>query len=103
MNIGILLILVVAILFKLFPPRKINGFYGYRTARSMANIENWKLANNYSSNLMIVVFSLLTILNFILEQMGIKDEKIILGLIIVSFGLVIFLTEQKLKNESEKK
>ncbi|HLA56985.1 MAG TPA: SdpI family protein [Flavobacterium sp.] len=33
----------------LFPPKKINALYGYRTAASMKSIERWKFAQKYSS------------------------------------------------------
>ena len=29
------------------PPKKINGFYGYRTSRSMKNQETWDFAQRY--------------------------------------------------------
>jgi hypothetical protein len=31
------------------PPKGINALYGYRTFRSMKNIDLWKEANQYSS------------------------------------------------------
>lgn len=33
--------------------KKINHLYGYRTLRSMKNEATWKVANEYSSNLML--------------------------------------------------
>lgn len=41
-------ILLLFLLFKKFPPKTINHFYGYRTRRSMANEEIWQSANRYS-------------------------------------------------------
>lgn len=38
---------------KRFPPKKINHFYGYRTARSMKNQDTWETGNVFSSKLMI--------------------------------------------------
>lgn len=43
------LFLLVGILLKLFPPKKINSFYGYRTSSSMKSEENWKFAQNYAA------------------------------------------------------
>ncbi len=40
--------LVVAVLYKLFPPKKINYLYGYRTPRSMQNLDIWKEANRFA-------------------------------------------------------
>lgn len=32
-----------------FPPKTINGWYGYRTARSMKSQERWEFAQIYSA------------------------------------------------------
>ena len=32
-------------------PKKINGIYGYRTARSMKNMDTWKFAHEYCGRL----------------------------------------------------
>ncbi len=33
------------------PPREINGFIGYRTARSMKNMDTWSFAHEYAGKL----------------------------------------------------
>ena len=33
------------------PPKKINGIIGYRTRRSMKNMETWEFAHNHSGKL----------------------------------------------------
>lgn len=33
------------------PPKKINGIIGYRTARSMKNMDTWNFAHDYSGKL----------------------------------------------------
>lgn len=33
------------------PPKDINGFVGYRTARSMKNMDTWKFAHDYCGRL----------------------------------------------------
>lgn len=33
------------------PPQKINGMIGYRTARSMKNMDTWKFAHDYCGRL----------------------------------------------------
>ncbi len=43
--------LLLFLIFRAVPPKKINHFYGYRTSRSMANETVWQDANNYSMNL----------------------------------------------------
>lgn len=45
----------MAIIFKLYPPTTINGWYGYRTRSSMRNIHTWNEANRYSTNYMFII------------------------------------------------
>jgi uncharacterized membrane protein len=51
----LIFMLVVSFVFIKFPPKKINYLYGYRTRRSMANQEIWKVANEYSAGLMMKI------------------------------------------------
>ena len=36
-------------------PKKINSLYGYRTTRSMKNMDTWKFANEYCGRLMWII------------------------------------------------
>lgn len=47
--------LVISIFLMKFPPKKINGLYGYRTTRSMQSIEAWHFSQSYSSKIMVVI------------------------------------------------
>lgn len=38
---------------RFFPPKKINGLYGYRTTRSMRTQEAWDFAQRMSANWML--------------------------------------------------
>ena len=55
--INALILLVVGIVFWMCPPKKINGLYGYRTARSRKSQEAWDFAQRYSAKL-ITMFGL---------------------------------------------
>lgn len=46
------LLLFVSVLGKIFPAKKINTLYGYRTTRAMKSPEAWNTANRYSAKLM---------------------------------------------------
>ena len=46
-------VLVLVILFRLFPPKKINYLYGYRTPRSMRSQEAWDEGNRYSGKWLV--------------------------------------------------
>jgi len=97
MTITFLLLSVVAFIFKFFPPRKINYLYGYRTSSSMKNIENWNLANKYSSNLMLTSMLFLLFVSYFFDLISFDVENWLTGLLILSFVITIYLTEKKIK------
>jgi uncharacterized membrane protein len=39
----------------MYPPKKINGLYGYRTTRSCKSQEAWDFAQRYSAKLMTIL------------------------------------------------
>jgi uncharacterized membrane protein len=48
------LLFLLSIIFYKFPPKKINNLYGYRTHKTMLNLEIWNYANTvFSRNLLI--------------------------------------------------
>ena len=50
-----LIFLVVGVVFWMYPPKKINEFYGYRTTRSRKSQEAWDFAQKYSAKMMTVL------------------------------------------------
>lgn len=96
------LVLVIFLVTRQFPPKKINSLYGYRTRRSMANTEAWQFAQVYSTKLMIksmLIYSSTAILGLFIgnEKEGLL---VILALIIMIafFAIPIIRTEKELKN-----
>ena len=65
-SIGLMFI-VIGFIFKMFPPRKINYIYGYRTNLSMKNQDIWNEAQKYSANSFIVLGFIYVTLGFILS------------------------------------
>jgi uncharacterized membrane protein len=93
------LILGLSLIFKFFPPKKINSLYGYRTAFSMKSQEVWDEGNRYSSNLLVIV-SLITSLTQVVWQLLWPGEWAFLGPVIIMCVLLIAsvpLTEKHLK------
>ena len=83
-----------------FPPKKINGIYGYRTARSMKSQENWDIAQRYSSRLMLKQGLVMLAIGVLLFALPIPDEMsavISIALLIVSVFFLFVQTEKKLK------
>ena len=99
-NPGVLIILIVCFIVKIFPPKKINFWYGYRTKKSMKNIENWNRAQKYSTNLTIyilIVLLILQILIYMLFGSNVVTELIIVFLLIVGMLIMIYKTEKMLE------
>ena len=51
-----LVMLLIGLYFYHRPPKEINGFYGYRTPRSMKNQINWDFANRLGARYMLYSF-----------------------------------------------
>ena len=83
-----------------FPPKKINGIYGYRTSRSMKSQDNWDIAQRYSSRLMLKQGLGILAIGGLLIALPIPDEVsaiISIALLIVSVIVLFVQTEKKLK------
>ncbi len=83
-----------------FPPKKINGIYGYRTARSMKSQENWDIAQRYSSRLMLKQGLGMLAIGGLLIALPIAEEVsavISIALLILSVIVLFVQTEKKLK------
>lgn len=93
-----LILLIVAMLFRIFPPQNINSIYGYRTRKSKKNLVNWKISNRYSANLMVIFMSALLLISLILNFINVDFENILIGMLLLSFVIIIVLTEKKISN-----
>ncbi len=76
-------------------PQKINMVYGYRTKRSMINMETWKFAHDYCGKLwwklgfILLVLSVLIHISFY----GSNDDVIgTLGVYISTIQLIVLIT-----------
>ncbi|QOI97015.1 MAG: SdpI family protein [Flammeovirgaceae bacterium] len=95
------LMLVLSFLFKQFPPKKINHWYGYRTPRSMRSQEAWDFANRYSSYALVIVSGLTCLVQVITYSLMTFKSAIIVSAIFLSVALlaVIPLTEIQLNKK----
>ena len=83
-----------------FPPKKINGIYGYRTSRSMKSQENWDTAQRYSSRLMLKQGLVMLAIAGLLNVLPLPEEVaaiISVALLILSVIVLFVQTEKKLK------
>ena len=93
------LMLVIFLIFKRYPPKKINHTYGYRTKRSMKNQDTWDVANKYSLDWMIKMSALLTISQIVFYFLLPEDYAILLsvGLLLLALVASFWATENHLK------
>ncbi|MFA6276170.1 MAG: SdpI family protein [Pedobacter sp.] len=100
-----LIFFIVGLLFKMFPPKKINSIYGYRTSSSMRNLDTWTVANKYSAGLMIfegIGMTIIGILILMFSGIGTIGTGISVGFVILFVILLIVLTEKHLNNLFDK-
>lgn len=95
------LLLIIALLIKRFPPRKINAFYGYRTRRSMQSQKAWDEANAYSSRGLIVVAVCLSFIQLITYfLLGFETSFLVCsGVLVIGLFAMMFFTERHLKTK----
>jgi len=94
-----LLLAILGFYMKKNPPKKINHFYGYRTKRSMKSQEAWDFAQVYSSDIMVNIGLLHVLMSFIVVflQESALIAFVFIGMIITTFGYLIYKTEVELK------
>ena len=98
------LFLVLAIIFRAFPPKSINSFYGYRTAYSMTSQEVWDEANRYSFNLMLWIGIIVTLTQVVLQFTVEGDLKMLIPTIMLVTLLIAMIpaTEVHLRKHFDK-
>ena len=83
---------------KIVKPKKINSWYGYRTALSMKNQETWDEGNKYSTNQYIIAGIILLILGKV-GTLVLPNKAYLVPLIgfIPVLMVTVFTTEKHLK------
>src|SRR5690606_21805595 len=97
--VGILFILAGAILY-VFPPKKINGLYGYRTGSSMKNQQKWDFAQKYSAKIMMLtglIFTLISPTKGLFKTNESTDLAIGMFVMIIGSILIIVVVEKALR------
>jgi uncharacterized membrane protein len=91
----------LSILTLLFPPKKINSVYGYRTSKSMSSQKAWDTAQKISSRIMLIEGLIFMAICGIIYPFQLSEEiGIMLGLSCLIIGLIFLFvtTERKIKN-----
>ena len=102
---------IMAIILKYYPPKKINPLYGYRTELSMKNQFNWDLGQKISTTKMLqggLMMLLLSLSGLFLNWDPLLEVLLGVGVLILISILLYISTERELKKQiaeldSEKK
>ena len=92
-------LLAASSMMKLWPPKKINSFYGYRTPKSMKSQLAWDEANTYSADLLLwagISTILIQVISYFVVG-GHISLLISIGYYLVFLIVSIILTERRLK------
>lgn len=93
--------ILIGIVFIYRPPKKINSFYGYRTARSMASQQAWDASHSISGSIYIktglAAFIVIAVLNLLMPFNSAVVTLIDSGLALACVILPVFYVEKKLK------
>ena len=101
------LLFLISVIFKRFPIKNRNHFWGYRTRRSKSSQAAWDEANRYSFQLLFEFSVALIVLAVLLwgllaSRIGLLNLVWInMAFLFTAVGAVIFLTERRLKKMSE--
>lgn len=89
--------ILAGLIMLIYPPKKINGLYGYRTPNSMKSQERWDFAQKYSSLELIKAGTILLLGSTFGVIFDFGDElAIIFGLcLMIAVIVVLFIRVEK--------
>ncbi|TFG78600.1 MAG: SdpI family protein [Flavobacteriales bacterium] len=97
------LFIVSGLLWRRFPPKKINHFYGYRSRRSMANQEIWDHANTLGPKMFVYLGIILLVIGIISYSMYPNASPIIsLFAMLIGIGAGMYWCETQLDKQFDK-
>lgn len=98
-----ILFFAIALFYFLFPPKKVNALYGYRTSLSMKNEDIFQAANKKSASLFLYLGSILLLIGLVsyLTE-GDSFLPIQLGTLLGGLVWIIWRTEVYLHNHFDK-
>lgn len=96
-----LIVILAGVIMAIFPPKKVNYLYGYRTPRAMKNLHNWTFAQKYAAK-MLIIGGVILMLAAVAMEFLFKLEKNLSALmiflsVILVVAFVFFTTESAIK------
>jgi len=91
----------VSVLFLIFPPKRPNGIYGYRTQNSTKSLDRWTFSQKYSSCRMIEAGSLLILIGIVAPLLFAPEIYVYFGIPLL-MGATVYMfvrTERALKKK----
>lgn len=95
-----IIFIIVGVILRVAPPKEMNHWYGYRTARSRKNQKHWTFAQSYAGKCFSIIglFICLSSLEPAVYYFSPQIQTIVaLAIILASCVLSIVLTENRLK------
>ncbi|MBR2845672.1 MAG: SdpI family protein [Solobacterium sp.] len=100
-----LIMIIFGYVFAHKAPEKINWLYGYRTRRSMMNMDTWSYAHRYIGKLWQVMGFVILLVTVIVMLLVMRKDKEMIGLaggVLTALQLIpmigsLFVTESELK------
>jgi uncharacterized membrane protein len=92
--------LIAGLIMYIFPPKKINYLYGYRTNSSMKSEQRWNFAQKYSSIQMMFTAIKLFIISLMLPWFNLNFETntfLQIAIIVVALGFMFYKIEKAIK------
>lgn len=86
------------------PPRTINGWYGYRTSRSMSDQHAWDVSQPIAASLMLKCGAVMTLLSFFgcfFSLGAVVDVCLALGILLFAMFVIFAVTERALRDRLE--
>jgi len=99
--IVVLILNIIAIFYFIFPPRKANYIYGYRTSKTLQNNKVFKYANKHASRYLLILSVINTVLNTILAFSKLTGINFAILTTISTIIISVVLTEIKLNQYSD--
>ncbi|ESU24162.1 hypothetical protein FEDK69T_05970 [Flavobacterium enshiense DK69] len=97
-----IIFMIAGLVMYLFPPKKINSLYGYRTSSSMKSQQTWDFAQRFSAIKLLQIGAVLGLLTFLQPFFGFeKESQTIIGIALTLAAVLslLMLTERAIKNK----
>jgi uncharacterized membrane protein len=92
-----IILIVMGLIFKIFPPKKINSIYGYRTVTSMKNKNSWDIAQRIGAISIILTGIINGLVGLILIILNMSNDIFELTFFLLTVVIMLIIDEIKLR------